>query len=211
MINRILFFTLVAIGCAGCQEKAPAFVPIHGHYGVSPQWVALGGRPSPSLSYKDDSGKVTFLWPFLGDLADPVVHDEIAFLAAPYPDEEGALANYAYFATDGSGPVVDVSNDLLKLWTEQNHLDFDKLKGHYEALRMEEVDGGIRLEYLSEDDKPQANFVASWDQIKAAMHDVKQHGKLQTVTTPPTTYLRNTYGLASDAALFDPQLAIPPQ
>lgn len=94
---------------------------------------------------------------------------------------------------------MDVSNDLLKLWAAQNHLDFEKLKGHYEALRMEEVDGGVRIEFLSEDDKPEANFAVHWDQLITVMQDVKRRGQLQTITKPPTTYLRNTYGLANDS------------
>jgi hypothetical protein len=179
----------------GCKKKPPQISPLSGGFGIGASWIGVDSGPSASLYFTDQNSNVTMIWPFFGPASGDIsISNDIAFFVADLPDDQGRVGSGAYFAVQGPGPVLNVSKDLLKIWSDSNHWDFAKIMNRYSPLNEESVSNGILLDYLGWHDEPQADFVVSWEQISNIVQDVRRTGKRHVTTPPATVYLRKDYG-----------------
>lgn len=195
-VNRLLTcFGLLTV--LGCGHEEPAFTPIHGHYGVVTQWVGIDSGPGAKFFYSDDQGKLTEIWPFLGESANGIsclYEKNMAIFLGRLPDKDGVLRVSRYYACDGPSPALDVSEDLLRLFCESNKLDFNKLRTHYSSSYLQEVSGGFRVGYLKDEGFPEGDFNVTWEQLAEIIRDVKANGKLHKLWERPVYYQRKDYG-----------------
>jgi hypothetical protein len=190
----------------GCEPKKSSFTPLQNGFGVMAQWVGIDSGPGAELYFKDKDSKPILIWPYFGPSSGEIlITNDMAFFVADMPDKQGRVGSGAYFAVQAPGPVLDISEDLLKLWAESNHLDFAKVRNHYSPLREKAVESGIFVDYLGGDEKvpaTQATFVISWEQVSNIIQDVKRTGKQHVIDNPVlklhVVYLKKDYGSTND-------------
>jgi hypothetical protein len=197
-INRIVtisFLSILFLCVQGCGQKHSDFVPLQGGFGVITKWVGIDSGPSVALYYKGNQSKPTLIWPFFGPSSGEIlITNDMVFFVADMPDEQGRVGSGAYFAVQAPGPVLDVSEDLLKLWAESNHLDFTKVRGRYSPLEEIAVGNKIKVHYAGYKDDPEGTFVISWEQLSNIIQDVKRTGKQHVIQKPYVVYLKKDYG-----------------
>ena len=183
----------------GCGEKESDFQPLSGGFGVVTKWVGIDSGPAAKLYFKDGKGKLSLIWPFLAARGYKMQFtNDMAFFIADMPDELGRLGTGVYLAVQAPGPALDVSEDLLKFWADSQKLDFDKLRGHYEPLRVNAVTNGIQLEYLSGSRFPEAKFFVTWEQVSNIIQDVKLNGQKHVTDKYKVVYLKKDYSSISN-------------
>src|SRR4051812_5285052 len=75
----LLALSFAVINGCGKSDAAGKFSPMHGHYGVASQWVDVDSGPSAKLFYRDDAGKLTLIWPYVGTRTERFIfHDDTA-------------------------------------------------------------------------------------------------------------------------------------
>jgi hypothetical protein len=193
----LLFAFLVLM--QGCGEKQPDFRPISGGFGVATKWVGVDSGPGAALFYKGNQSKPALIWPFLTD--DLFFTNDMVFFIGDVPDDQGRLGSGFYFAAQAPGPAMDISEDILKLWAESNHLDFAGVRGRYVPLEEDAVGNGIRVHFLG-DEKLPATYVIGWEQVSNIIQDVKRTGKQHVIDNPVLklhiVYLKKDYGSTND-------------
>jgi len=195
-VNRFIACLGLAL-VLGCGHREPQFTPIHGHYGVVSQWVGIDSGPGAKFFYRDDQGKLTEIWPFIigtGSGVSNLYEKDMAIVTGRLPDKDGVMRVTRYYACDGPGPALDVSEDLLRLFCESNKLDFEKLRVHYSPQMLKEVAGGFQVGYLGDEGFPEGISNVTWDQLAEIIRDVKANGKRHKLWEHPVTYLRKDYG-----------------
>ena len=192
LLIPLLFAFLVLM--QGCEEKQSDFQPIYGGFGVAAKWVGVDSGPGAELYFKDQNSKLTLIWPFLGTSGYPMLFtNDMAFFIADMPDEQGRLGSGVYFAVQATGPALDVSEDLLKFWTESKKLDFGKVRKRYVPLRVWSTENGVKLQYAGYENEPEATFAVSWEQVSNIIQDVKRTGKEHIIKEPHVVYLKKDY------------------
>jgi hypothetical protein len=195
-------FVCLLIGVAlvltqGCGDKESDFHPLSGGFGVVATRGGIDSGPAAKLYYKDNKSKLTLIWPFLAPRGEPMQFtNDMIFLIADMPDELGRLGTGVYLAVQAAGPALDVSEDLLKLWSESNHVDFDKVKGRYMPLEVRGVPAGVEVHYLGNEKLP-VTLAVSWEQLSNIIQDVKLMGKRYETEKYHAVYLKKDYSSVS--------------
>ena len=185
----IVATSIILLG--GCRSSDVKIVPLHDGFGIGSKWIGLDSGPGAQLYYQAPNSKPVLIWPFMGLRNAPILFtNDMAFFIADVPDEQGRLGNGTYFVVQAPGPALDVSEDLIHIWAESNHLDFKKLKGHYLPLRLSSTNNGALVHYLCDPDVPQATFEVSWLQLSNLVQEVERTGKPRTVKKPHVIYLK---------------------
>lgn len=104
------------------------------------------------------------------------------------------LSKACRYACDGPGPALDISEDLIRLFCESNKLDFQKLRTQYSPLRLKEIAGGFRLDYLADEGFPEGYFNVTWAQRAEIIRDVEATGTQHVLKRPAVPYLRKDGG-----------------
>ena len=187
----------------GCEPKKSSFTPLQNGFGVMAQWVGIDSGPGAELYFKDKDSKPILIWPFFGSSSGEIlITNDMAFFVADMPDEQGRLGSGAYFAVQAPGPVLDISQDLLKLWAESNHLDFAKVRERYSPLEEIAVGNKIKVHYAGYKDELEGTFVISWEQVSNIIQDVKRTGKQHVIDNPVlklhVVYLKKDYSSTNE-------------
>ena len=190
-ITTVVFFTsILFFGC----KKDIHFTPISGGFGIGGQWIGIDSGPSAAMYYQDTESNLTLVWPYLSITDGPLFSNNMTFFAGIMPDREGRMVGNEYFAAQGKGPVLEISENILRLWTEANHYDFEKFKSHYRALSASNEQGKIKVCYLTQEIDDDIAFSVTWEQVSNIIQDVKLNGKPHEIKNPHVVYLKKDYG-----------------
>jgi hypothetical protein len=203
----LLLLALVVL-CNSCEPKASSpkessFRPIQNGFGVVVQPMGIDSGPGAKLYYKGTNENPVLVWPCIGTAGYPILYtNDIALLLADKPDERGYLGNGALIAVQGTGPAMDISDDVLKIAAEQKHVDFKKALRVCEPLRLNQTENGIKVYILAEKYKdptiPDLEVQITWEQVFEIMRDVKSSGKTNKVTNTDVLYLQKDYRSTSE-------------
>jgi hypothetical protein len=127
----------------GCEDKKSEFKPLSGGFGVMAQWVGIDSGPRAELYYKTNNSKPVLIWPFLD--GEMYYTNDLFFFEGFLRDEEGKITIQRYFAAQAPGPAIDISDDLLKRFTESNGLDLGIARKKYSPWKAEKVADGIKV------------------------------------------------------------------
>ena len=198
---------LTFLGClilfSGCKPAAPvkqaaAFRPLQNGFGVVAKWVGVDSGPGASLFYKGTNETPVLVWRDIGTHGYPILYtNDIALLMADKPDEQGRLGGGALIAVQGTGPAMDISYDLLHLYSAKSNVDFSVLvRLAYQPLRLQQSDGEMSVTYLTDfntGDRNGLEFQISWEEVFSIMEDVKRTGRTNKITNKDTLYLQKIY------------------
>src|SRR6185369_13965336 len=125
--------------------------------------------------------------------------NDVALLLADKPDEKGRLGSGNIIVVKGTGPPMDISDDVLKIAAEQTRFDFKKaliafqpngLK--FNSNKIEAYFGGapwfIRSNVIHE-----LKAQITWGQVFEIMRNVKESGKTNVVIDAGYPYLQKNY------------------
>ena len=120
-----VLLAVVSVLAPGCGQKESDFQPLSGGFGFKAKWVGVDSGPGAGLYYKTNQSKPVVVWPFL---TGPLLYtNDMGFFVGGVPDIAGRFGSSYYFAAQAPGPALEVSEDVLKLWAESNHLEFAKI------------------------------------------------------------------------------------
>ena len=180
------------------------FSPLQNGFGVVVQQMGVDSGPGAKLYYKGTNETPTLVWPCIGTAGDPILYtNDIAFLVATKPDEQGHMGGSAFILVQASSPAMDISENVLKIAAEQAHVDFRKALRACRPLDLIKTNEKLKVVYVAnplvEPDVPDLNELITWGQIFAIMEDVKKTGKIKKVVNSDVLYLQKNYDLANDA------------
>jgi len=143
------------------------------------------------------------VWPCIGTHGYPILYtNDIALLLADKPDEQGRMGGGALIVVQGTGPAMDISEDVLKIAAEQAHVDFTKALKVSFPLRLNDVGDKMKVYYLSDrleyTNMPDLEAQITWEQVFAIMQDVKRTGKTNKVVNTDVLYLQKDYDSIND-------------
>src|SRR6185369_7196748 len=103
--------------------KESSFRPIQNGFGVVVKPIGIDNGPDAKLYYQGTNNVPVLVWPHIGTHGYPILYtNDVALLLADKPNERGELGNGALIVDQGVGPAMDISNDVLKIAAEQNHV-----------------------------------------------------------------------------------------
>jgi hypothetical protein len=192
---NVLFLCLLLVSCS--MEPVPndsPFRPTQNGFGVVVKPIGIDSGPLAKLYYKGTNNIPMQVWPFIGTRGDPILYtNDIALLLAEKPDIHGEFGYARLIVDQGVGPAMDISNDLLKIAAEQNHVDFARaLKASF-PLALNATNGAIKVLFLADKilDRSLSDLDAkiSWDQIFEIIRDVRVSGKTNRLVHSDVIYL----------------------
>ena len=202
----ILLFSFLIL-TQGCEPKSsspikPKFSPTQNGFGVVVQEIGIDSGPGAGLYYKGTNEIPILVWPCIGTAGYPILYtNNIALLLADKPDELGRMGNGALIAVQAFGPAMDISDDVLKVAVEQNHVNFKEALKSCEPLRLNQETNAIKVVFVSYKYKaptiPEGLEVQiTWDQVFEIMQDVKASGKTNIVVNTDVLYRQNDFRTA---------------
>jgi hypothetical protein len=200
---NVLFVLIICVVLVSCGPKTappnePQFKPTQNGFGVMAQWVGVDTGPGAGLYYKGTNETPVQVWPYIGTHGYPILYtNDIALLLADKPDEQGRLVNCVLVVVHGDEPAMDISDDVLKIAAEQNHVDFYRALKVCEPLRLNQAENGIKIYILAEKYKDPTisdlEVQISWEQVFDIMRDVKSSGTTNKVINTDVLYLKKDY------------------
>ena len=138
------------------------------------------------------------VWPYIGTHGYPILYtNDIAFLLADKPDDQGRLGHGALIAAQGTGLAMDISQDILRIAAKQSQVDFKKALKVCQPLRLNEIGGKLQVYYaanqLAEPNIPDLGVQVTWEQIFDIMREVKSSGKTNRFVNSDVLYLQKDY------------------
>lgn len=196
--NTIIFICLVITSCSRGQSGTATFKPTQNGFGVLVAPIGVDVGPGAALYYKGTNQKPAMVWPSIGTAGYAILYtNDIALMLADKPNARGEMGASALVVVRGVGPAMDISNDVLKLAAEQNHVDFKRALKVCEPLRLNYQENAMKVLFYSKKyvdaNIPDLQAVVTWDQIFGIMEDVKRTGKTNKVTNTEVMYLQKDY------------------
>ena len=190
---------LLLMSCSRGAPAPPTFKPTQSGFGVLVKPIGIDVGPGAALYYKGTNQNRVLVWPTIGTAGYPILYtNDIALMLVDKPDARGEMGNSAVVVVQGVGPAMDISNDVLKLAAEQNHVDFKRALKVCDPLRLNRLESAIRVHFTSKQyqdaDIPSMEATVTWEQIFEIMEDVKKTGKTNKVTNTDVPYLQKDYG-----------------
>ena len=181
----------------GCEPKSSSFSPTQNGFGVVAQWVGIDSGPAAQFYYKGTNESPVLVWPMIGTHQYPILYtNDIAFLLADKPNEQG-IGGGALIVVQGVGPAMDISQDVLKIVAEENHVDFKKALRVCKPMRLIQTNQNMKLVYLADPavdrSVPNLEGQITWEQVFDIMHDVQKTGKTNKVVNTDLLYLQKDY------------------
>ena len=190
----------------GCKPKSSSskedlFSPTQNGFGVVVKQIGIDSGPGAALYYKETNQSPVLVWPCIGTGGDPILYtNDIALLLADKPDEQGYMGNGALIAVEGVGPAMDISQDVLKIASEQNHVDFKRAQIVSKASQLKQITNAIKVIFVAWNYKdrkeptiPDLEAQITWEQVIAIIRDVKSIGKTNRVVNTDVLYLQKDY------------------
>ena len=178
-------------------KQAPAFSPLQNGFGVAAQWVGVDSGPGASLYYKGTKETPVLVWRDIGTGGDPILYtNDIALLSAQKPDEQGRLGGSVLIAVQDTGPAMDISYDLLHLYSARSNVDFSMLVRNYSTpvrLQQSDVEMSVTYASLESGERIGRKLTITWADIFSIMEDVKRTGRTNKITNTDILYLQKIY------------------
>jgi hypothetical protein len=116
-------------------------------------------------------------------------------LLADKPDGVGRMGNGALIAVQRAGPAMDISQDVLKIASEQNHVDFKRALQVNEPLRLNQFENEMKIYFVAKLGSGGSDLEAkiNWEQIFDIMQDVRKTGQTNKVVNTEVMYLQKDY------------------
>ena len=97
---------------------------------------------------------------------------------------------------------MDISDDVLKIASEQNHVDFNRSLKVCEPLRLNKAENVMKVLFYSkkymDSAIPDLEAQVTWEQVFEIMRDVKGLGKTNKVINTDVLYLQKDYRSTND-------------
>ena len=159
--------------------------------------IGIDSGPGAKLYYKGTNETAALVWPRIGTHGYPLLYtNDIVFLLADKPDEQG-IGVGALIVVQGIGPAMDISQDVLKIVAEENHVDFKKALRVCKPMRLIQTNQNMKLVYLADPavdrSVPNLEGQITWEQVFDIMHDVQKTGKTNKVVNTDLLYLQKDY------------------
>jgi len=200
-ISSFFLLPIILSSCSPSESSPPksTFSPLQNGFGVVVQAIGIDSGPGAKLYYKGTNVIITLVWPYIGTHGYPILYtNNIALLLADKPDSHGYLGNGALIVIQGTGPAMDISDEVLKIAAEQNHVDFDRALKVCEPLRLNQVTNALKVLFYSkkymDSTIPDLEAQITWEQVFAIMEDVKKTGETNKVVNTDVRYLQKDYG-----------------
>ena len=177
MHQNFATISLVCLALTGCKptpaaKPSPNYRPLQNGFGVVAKWVGVDSGPGASLCYKGTNETPVLVWRDIGTHGYPILYtNNIALLLADKPDKQG-IGESALIAVQGIGPAMDISYDLLHLYSSKSNADFSMLvRNNYVPLRLQQTDAEMSVTYLSfeSDERTGRKFTITWDEVFSIM------------------------------------------
>ena len=95
---------------------------------------------------------------------------------------------------------MDISQDVLKIASEQNHVDFKRAQIVSKASQLKQITNAIKVIFVAWNYKdrkeptiPDLEAQITWEQVIAIIRDVKSIGKTNRVVNTDVLYLQKDY------------------
>ena len=204
-MKQHLFVVIVSfLLLASCKPKDSSpneirYSPTQNGFGVVVQSIGVDSGPGAKLYYKGTNEIPALVWPCIGTHGDPLLYtNDIVFLLADLPDDQGRMGGGALIVSQGVGPAMDITEDILKIAAEQAHVDFKKALKLCRPLSLITTDEKIKVVYVAnpfaDRSVPDLECQITWQRVFDIMQDVKKTGKTNIVVNTDVPYLQKDYG-----------------
>jgi hypothetical protein len=196
-----LALALLCLVFTGCQTHKSTADLGGGYEEInhpSHTFLADSKPPRVSFEYKDSDGKTITVWPSLYSFNEVVNGDVAVFVAEKAYLSDGTPAIHPrLFAVRSPEVPLDITDDVLWLWSKANSRDLTKTFNRYNVAIPSEKNGelNVHLEfssggYLTDDDFPDTGELQlDWKQVSKIMQAVKRRGTLQKDLRWHTSYI----------------------
>ena len=196
-----MFVVLSFVLLVACKPQVPPpqqspFRPLQNGFGVVTQPIGVDTGPGAKLYYKGTNEPPVLVWPYIGTHGYPILYsNDIALLLADNADAQGRLVLGALIVVQGTGPAMDISDDVLKIASEQTHADFQRALQVNHPLRLNQVEGKIEVYFVAKVGSGGSDLKAriTWDDVFEIMRDVKTSGRTNKITNTDVLYLKKNY------------------